>query len=34
LKSATTNQRLYRRTMDGDFEDITYRFWRQRDVAV
>jgi anaerobic ribonucleoside-triphosphate reductase activating protein len=34
LKSATTNQRLYRRTMNGDFEDITYRFWRQRDVAV
>ena len=34
LKSSTTNQRLYRRTLDGDFEDITYRFWRQRDVAV
>ena len=29
LKSATTNQRLYRRTIDGDFEDITYRFWRK-----
>ena len=34
LKSATTNQRLYRRTLDGDFEDITYRFWRQQDIAV
>ena len=34
LKSVTTNQRLYRRTMDGDFEDITYRFWRQQDIAV
>ena len=34
LKSSTTNQRLYRRKIDGDFEDITYRFWRQRDVAV
>ena len=34
LKNPHTNQRLYRRKMDGDFEDITYRFWRQRDVAV
>jgi anaerobic ribonucleoside-triphosphate reductase activating protein len=29
LKSPTTNQRLYRQLMDGTFEDITYRFWRQ-----
>jgi len=34
LKSPTTNQRLYRRQTDGTFEDITYRFWRQRNVAV
>jgi anaerobic ribonucleoside-triphosphate reductase activating protein len=27
LKSATTNQRLYRRDDGGSFEDITYRFW-------
>ena len=29
LKSPTTNQRLYRRTADGQFEDITERFWRK-----
>jgi anaerobic ribonucleoside-triphosphate reductase activating protein len=29
LKSPTTNQRLYRQTEDGNFEDITYRFWRK-----
>ena len=34
LKSSTTNQRMYRQTMNGDFEDITYRFWRQTDIAV
>ena len=34
LKSATTNQRLYRRLMDGTFEDITYRFWRRQDMAI
>jgi anaerobic ribonucleoside-triphosphate reductase activating protein len=34
LKSATTNQRLYRRNLDGRLEDITYRFWRQRDIAI
>ena len=34
LKSPTTNQRLYRQREDGYFEDITYRFWRQRDIAI
>ena len=34
LKSPTTNQRLYRLRDDGSFEDITYRFWRQRDIAI
>jgi anaerobic ribonucleoside-triphosphate reductase activating protein len=34
LKSPTTNQRLYRQREDGSFEDITYRFWRQRDIAI
>jgi len=29
LKSPTTNQRLYRLRLDGTFDDITYRFWRQ-----
>ncbi len=29
LKSATTNQRLYRQTPEGTFEDITARFWRK-----
>ena len=28
LKKSTTNQRLYRQTPQGDFEDITSRFWR------
>ncbi|MBR1394605.1 MAG: anaerobic ribonucleoside-triphosphate reductase activating protein [Prevotella sp.] len=28
LKDPTTNQRLYRRTDDGAFEDITHRFWK------
>ncbi len=28
LKSPTTNQRLYKRMENGDFRDITYRFWR------
>ena len=27
LKKPTTNQRLYRQTDDGTFEDITSRFW-------
>ena len=34
LKSSTTNQRLYRQQRDGTFEDITYRFWTQRSLAV
>ena len=29
LKSRGTNQRLYRRSENGDFEDITSRFWRR-----
>jgi anaerobic ribonucleoside-triphosphate reductase activating protein len=28
LKARTTNQRLYRQTYDGTFEDITDRFWQ------
>ena len=34
LKSPTTNQRLYRMRQDLTFEDITYRFWRERTNAV
>jgi len=29
LKSPTTNQRLYKQTTDGTFEDITSRFWKR-----
>jgi anaerobic ribonucleoside-triphosphate reductase activating protein len=29
LKSPTTNQRLYRQKEDGQFEDITSRFWKK-----
>jgi len=29
LNQPTTNQRFYRQTPDGDFEDITFRFWRK-----
>ena len=29
LKKPTTNQRLYRNNGDGNFEDITSRFWPQ-----
>ena len=29
LKNPKTNQRLYRRTDEGDFEDITSRFWKK-----
>ena len=29
LKSSTTNQRLYRQNDTGEFEDITFRFWRK-----
>lgn len=28
LKQTTTNQRLYRQNDDGQFEDITHRFWK------
>ena len=28
LNKKTTNQRMYRRTADGGFEDITSRFWK------
>lgn len=28
LKEPTTNQRLYRKSEDGEFEDITPRFWK------
>jgi len=29
LNEPTTNQRMYRQTADGQFEDITPRFWRK-----
>lgn len=29
LNARTTNQRLYRQTADGTFEDITSRFWKK-----
>ncbi len=29
LKSPTTNQRLYRRSLDNIFTDITHRFWKK-----
>ena len=29
LSKPTTNQRLYRKMLNGDFEDITYRFWKK-----
>ena len=29
LKNPTTNQRLYRKTDEGGFEDITSRFWKK-----
>lgn len=29
LSKPTTNQRLYRQKTDGEFEDITFRFWRK-----
>jgi anaerobic ribonucleoside-triphosphate reductase activating protein len=29
LKSPTTNQRLYRQNDNGEFEDITSRFWKK-----
>lgn len=33
LNSPTTNQRLYRQAADGEFEDITYRFWRKQQIS-
>jgi anaerobic ribonucleoside-triphosphate reductase activating protein len=30
LNQPTTNQRLYRQRSDGEFEDITYKFWRKQ----
>ena len=29
LREPTTNQRMYRKGKDGEFEDITYRFWKR-----
>lgn len=29
LSKPTTNQRLYRKALNGEFEDITYRFWKK-----
>ena len=29
LKNPTTNQRLYRQNDNGEFEDITFRFWKK-----
>lgn len=29
LSKPTTNQRMYRQTDNGEFEDITYRFWKK-----
>ena len=29
LSKPTTNQRLYRKSADGSFEDITHRFWKK-----
>ena len=29
LNSKTTNQRMYHKTNDGAYEDITYRFWEK-----
>jgi anaerobic ribonucleoside-triphosphate reductase activating protein len=29
LSQPTTNQRLYRKKSDGEFEDITFRFWKK-----
>jgi anaerobic ribonucleoside-triphosphate reductase activating protein len=33
LNLPTTNQRMYRKCIDGTFEDITYRFWKNEKVA-
>lgn len=32
LSQPTTNQRMYRLTYDGTFEDITYRFWKNNNA--
>ena len=29
LSKKTTNQRMYKKTDTGEFEDITYRFWKK-----
>ena len=29
LSKPTTNQRLYRKTLKGEFEDVTHRFWKK-----
>ncbi len=31
LSKETTNQRMYRKTEDGTFEDITYRYWKKKE---
>ncbi len=31
LNQETTNQRMYRQTDNGDFEDITYMFWKKKE---
>ena len=33
LSAPSTNQRLYKQTDDGDFIDITSRFWRKQDIC-
>lgn len=32
LKERTTNQRLYKKTAEGGFIDITERFWKKNDI--
>jgi anaerobic ribonucleoside-triphosphate reductase activating protein len=34
LNKPTTNQRLYKKTPDGKFEDITYRFWNKNKMLA
>lgn len=34
LKEATTNQRLFRRSENGNFTDITQRFWKKRKAEA
>ncbi len=33
LSVPSTNQRLYKQTDDGEFIDITSRFWRKQDIC-